>query len=44
MNHRHREILRSFFSHPLPSNIHLQDVEHGFRELGAEIGHSGSGV
>ena len=43
MNHRHRKILHSLFSHPLPSNIHLHDVETVFRELGAELGHTGHG-
>lgn len=43
MNHRHRKILHSLFSHPLPSNIHLHDVESVFKEMGAELGHSGHG-
>lgn len=43
MNHRHRKILHSLFSHPLPGNIHLHDVETVFREMGAELGHSGHG-
>ena len=43
MNHSHRKVLHSLFSHPLPSNIHLHDVESVFRELGAELGHTGHG-
>jgi hypothetical protein len=43
MNHRHRKVLHSLFSHPLPSNIHLHEVESVFKELGAELGHSGHG-
>ena len=43
MNHRHRKILHSLFSHPLPSNSHLHDVEAVFRELGGEVGDTGSG-
>jgi len=43
MNHSHRKVLHSLFSHPLPSNIHLHDVESVFRELGADLGHTGHG-
>lgn len=43
MNHRHRKILHSLFSHPVPGNIHLHDVETMFRELGADTGHTGHG-
>ena len=43
MNHKHRKILHSLFSHPLPSNIHLHDVESVFKEMGAELSHSGHG-
>ena len=43
MNHRHRKILHSLFSHPLPSNIHLHEVESVFKDLGAELSHTGHG-
>lgn len=43
MNHRHRKVLHSLFSHPLPSNIHLHEVETVFKEMGAELGHTGHG-
>jgi len=43
MNHKHRKVLHSLFSHPLPGNIHLHEAESVFRELGAELGHSGNG-
>ena len=43
MNHKHRKVLHSLFSHPLPGNIHLHEVEPVFRELGAELSHSGHG-
>ena len=43
MNHRHRKVLHSLFSHPLPSNIHLHEVESVFKEMGADLSHSGSG-
>lgn len=43
MNYHHRKILHSVFSHPLPSNIHLHDMETVFKELGAELNHSGHG-
>ncbi len=43
MNHRHRKVLHSLFSHPLPSNLHLHEIEHVFKELGADIGHTGHG-
>lgn len=43
MNHRHRKVLHSLFSHPLPSNIHLHEVEAVFKDMGAELGHSGHG-
>lgn len=43
MNHRHRKVLHSLFSHPLPSNIHLHEVEAVFKEMGADLSHSGHG-
>ena len=43
MNHKHRKVLHSLFSHPLPSNVHLHDVESVFREMGAEMGRTGHG-
>ena len=43
MNHKHRKVLHSLFSHPLPSNIHLHEVESVLRELGADLGHTGHG-
>jgi hypothetical protein len=43
MNHRHRKVLHSLFSHPLPSNIHLHEVESVFKELGAELSYSSHG-
>jgi hypothetical protein len=43
MNHRHRKVLHSLFSHPLPSNVHLHDVEGVLRDLGADLTHSGHG-
>ena len=43
MNHKHRKILHSLFSHPVPSNIHLHEMEHVFKDLGAELDHSGLG-
>lgn len=43
MNHKHRKVLHGVFSHPIPSNIHLHDVETAMKELGAELGHSSHG-
>ncbi len=43
MNHRHRKVLHSLFSHPIPSNIHLHEVESVFKELGADLSHTGHG-
>lgn len=43
MNHAHRKILHSLFAHPMPTNLHLVDLEHVLRELGAEVGHTGQG-
>lgn len=43
MNHRHRKVLHSLFSHPLPSNVHLHEIESVFREMGAELSHTGHG-
>ena len=43
MNHKHRKVLHSLFSHPLPGNIHLHEVEPVFKEMGAELSHSGHG-
>ena len=37
MNHRHRKVLHSLFSHPVSANIDLKDVEAVLVELGAEI-------
>ena len=43
MNHSHRKILQSLFAHPIPTNLHLTEVEAVLRDLGAEVGHSGHG-
>lgn len=43
MNHRHRKVLHALFAHPVNANIHFRDVESVFKELGAELGHSGNG-
>jgi uncharacterized tellurite resistance protein B-like protein len=43
MNHRHRKVLHSLFSHPVPSNLHLHELESVFREMGGEIGHTSHG-
>lgn len=43
MNHRHRKILHSLFAHPVSSNIHLSDVEHALKDMGAELDHTGHG-
>lgn len=43
MNHKQRKILHSLFSHPLPSNIHLHEVESVFKEMGADLSHAGHG-
>lgn len=43
MNHRHRKVLHSLFSHPIPANVHLHEVEAVLKELGADLGHSGHG-
>ena len=43
MNHRHRKVLHSLFAHPIPSNIHLHEVESVFKELGAELSHTSHG-
>ena len=43
MNHSHRKVLHSLFAHPIPTNLHLAEVESVLRELGAEVGHSGHG-
>ena len=40
MNHTHRKLLHNLFSHQLPSNIRLHEVEHVFKEMGAELSHS----
>jgi hypothetical protein len=43
MNHHHRKVLHSLFSHPINGNIAIKDVEGVFRELGAEISTAHSG-
>ena len=43
MNHRHRKVLHQIFAHPINPNIHFRDIETIFSELGAELGHSGTG-
>lgn len=43
MNHRHRKGLHQIFAHPINPNLHFHDIETIFTELGAELGHSGSG-
>lgn len=43
MNHRHRKVLHSLFRHPIPSNVHLHEVESVFKELGAELSRTGHG-
>lgn len=43
MNHKHRKVLHSLFSHPIPGNIHLHEVETVLKEMGAELSHSGHG-
>lgn len=43
MNHHHRKILHSLFTHPINGNISLKDVESVFKELGAEVTSAHSG-
>ena len=43
MNHNHRKVLHSIFSHPVPSSVSLRDVESVVKEMGGETGHSGHG-
>jgi len=43
MNHRHRKLLHSLFTHPLPNNIHLRELEGVFKELGADMDYTGQG-
>ena len=43
MNHSHRKVLQALFAHPIPTNLHLHEVEAVLRDLGAEVGHSGHG-
>ncbi|MAN80177.1 MAG: hypothetical protein CMM77_00740 [Rhodospirillaceae bacterium] len=43
MNHHHRKILHSLFTHPINGNISLLDVETVFKELGAEVAPARSG-
>ena len=43
MNHRHRKVLHQIFAHPINPNLHFRDIETIFSELGADVGHSGSG-
>lgn len=43
MNHKHRKTLHGLFAHPLSGNISMNDVEHVFHELGAVVGHGGTG-
>ena len=43
MNHHHRKILHSLFSHPINGNISLKDIEGVFKELGGEVGTAHSG-
>ena len=37
MNHHHRKILHSLFSHPMSGNIQYRQVESVFQELGAVL-------
>lgn len=43
MNHHHRKILHSLFTHPINGNISLLDVETVFKALGAEVTSAHSG-
>ena len=43
MNHHHRKILHSIFSHPVNNNIAIRDVESVLRELGGETSNAHSG-
>ena len=43
MNNTNSKVLHSLFAHPNSTNIHLAEVEHVLRDLGAEVGHSGHG-
>ena len=43
MNHRHRKILQSLFSHPINGNVSLTELEGVFHELGAEVDTAHSG-
>lgn len=43
MSHKHRKTLHAVFSHPIPSNIHLHEVEAALKDLGGEFGHSSHG-
>ncbi len=43
MNHHHRKVLHSLFSHPINGNIAMKDIESVFRELGAEVSTAQSG-
>ena len=43
MNHHHRKVLHSLFSHPVSANVAMKDVESVLKELGAEIKSAHSG-
>ncbi len=43
MNHKHRTILHSLFSHPVSGNIDPRNVHSALEEIGAEVGHGGHG-
>lgn len=43
MNHKHRKILHQIFAHPVNPNLHFRDIETVFGELGADLGHAGTG-
>lgn len=44
MNHRHRKVLHGIFAHPLNHNLDPKAVQHVLEELGADLGHSGTGA
>ncbi len=43
MNHHHRKVLHSLFSHPVSSNINRGEVEAVLRTLGATLDHGHGG-
>lgn len=43
MNHKHRKVLHALFAHPVSGNINFNQVEHVFKELGADLSSTHTG-